>query len=218
MTEPKKTRKPATKAAAKKTTTTRKPRQPKATSKWIRNLRGMAVHFRLEVVTSDKELRIQLAPRGRRGDWREIPLAYTEDERYGRNLGIVFEEISRTEAEGIEYDQALGYQGGYQENVRVIRDVDTVVASGKDDPTGKNRVIVRPVGPKYVHAPGADGTQVEQMNSVQQGEGRTIPYSHQHGQTRFHEVAKEAETGEAMPPEGSGYANPTKVVVVRDKR
>lgn len=73
------------------------PAKPRAsTQKWIRNIREVPVSIRL-----DTGRRIELLPRGRRGD--SVPVSATEikDEKFRLNKDLLFEVITETEANNV---------------------------------------------------------------------------------------------------------------------
>lgn len=64
-----------------------------STQKWIRNTRGVQVSIRL-----DTGRRIELLPRGRRGDAVPVSAAEMKDEKFILNKGLLFEIITENEA------------------------------------------------------------------------------------------------------------------------
>lgn len=139
---------PAKKTAAKPTTAKRTSAK---TAKTIRNLRGTPVHIRLG--NQKDPYRIELAPRGTKGDVSTVPVNLQQDHAYVAGIDVLFEIITQTEARNIEYGP-VGYRPS--EVVRVDRPEDTVVRTEVDlGPDGK---MPRPMGPTYVGEgyPGSD--------------------------------------------------------------
>lgn len=130
-----------------KTASTRK------TAKVIRNLRGTPVHLRLFGAGGEKPYRIELAPRGRYGDVHSVPANLTDDGTFVAGVDVLFEIITKTEANKISY-AGQGFQGGV-EPAKLVREEETVIKRVADmDSTGK--VQQRELGPTIVRTPGAD--------------------------------------------------------------
>lgn len=120
MTELKKV--PAGKTA-KTTAKAKAPATPKVskTPKIIRNLRNMPVHLRFFTEAKTDPFRIELQPRGLRGDSERVPAALTETQAFQEGYGVLFEIITSTEQKKIPYGR-VGYTG--EAAVEIIRDED----------------------------------------------------------------------------------------------
>lgn len=127
-------KKPAAKA---KSTTAKAPSRPRKTAKTIRNLRGCPVHLRLQKEDAEKPFRVQLAPRGLRGDTAIIPVGLVDNPGFVQDIGVLYEIITTTEAANIEY-ASVGYLGR-TDAPQILREEDTVIQSAKNwDGKGKS--------------------------------------------------------------------------------
>jgi len=98
----------AAKPAGERVTSTRKPvvkkaattRQPVSAKKHIRNIRGVDVRL-----TFESGRRVQLAPRGMRGDMIAVSKEEVEDPIFLNNLGLLYEVISANEADTVRSKQ-----------------------------------------------------------------------------------------------------------------
>jgi len=86
------------KAPVKKAAVARKPASP--VKKFIRNVRGVNVR-----VTFDSGRRVQLEPRGQRGDMSAVSKDELDDPIFLSNLGLLYEIISGADAEEIRAKQ-----------------------------------------------------------------------------------------------------------------
>lgn len=131
--------------AAPKAAETPAPRQrkPKEGPKTIRNLLSVPQHFRLQG-SREKPYRIELKPRGVRGDTAGIPLDCQSDTAFISGLDRTFEIITDAELRDLagQYPP-VGYQGRQplmpmadgslvEQNVRVVRQQQNVVAKTVD--------------------------------------------------------------------------------------
>jgi hypothetical protein len=100
---------PAKKPAAKRATksTAAKKAAPRASSvkKYIRNLRYTPVTCRVS-----PERRIELRPRGMRGDMAQLSKQEFSDSRIQANIGLIFEALTQVEAQKVWDDQLTNQQ------------------------------------------------------------------------------------------------------------
>lgn len=103
---------PAKKPANKRTTSKKAPAKKKAAAPkkpaipaYIRNIRYTPVSCRVS-----NERRIELKPRGMRGDMAKISKQEFEDHRVQANLGLIFEPLTKAQAEKIWDDQLTNQQ------------------------------------------------------------------------------------------------------------
>lgn len=121
---------------------------PRKTAKTIRNLRGTLVHLRLFGEGGDKPYRIELKPRGMYGDVHTVPANLIDNDTFVAGVDVLFEIITKTEANKIEY-APQGYQG--IEAAKIVRDSETVISRTPDVDTSP-----RGMGPTYLNTPGSD--------------------------------------------------------------
>lgn len=108
---------PAKQSAKKKASTSQK-KTATSTSRYIRNLRYAAGGVRIDLA----DRRIHLEPRGQVGDLAAISKDDREDPIYQRNLGTLFEEISKVEADSVIQKQNTNAQGPRQGTMDILRD------------------------------------------------------------------------------------------------
>lgn len=94
-------KKPATKRATKTTAT----KKPSSVKKYVRNTRYTPVSCR---VSADR--RIELRPRGMRGDMAQLSKVEFSDVRIQANLGLIFEALTQVEAQKVWDDQLTNQQ------------------------------------------------------------------------------------------------------------
>jgi hypothetical protein len=131
------------KPAAKKATTTAKPRVTAArkTAKTIRNLRGTVVHARFYSVSPKDPYRLALNPRGQNGDTSVVPVALQDDPTFLAGVDVLWEVITATEAKALQGGYApVGYLGR-TDAPQIIRNEDTTITSAPDW-DGKGRLPV----------------------------------------------------------------------------
>jgi len=157
-------KKPAAKAkpAARK----RAPRKKPSNVVLIKNLRQVPVHLRIQGELSDKLFRVELQPRGRVGDTAAIPKTLAESYQVVSGMGILFEQITETEAKNAVFP-AVGYQQG--EKAEIVRDADQVIATAEDwDGKGQSpRTQARKEGQVFADVPGSDTALHEKLRSAQ---------------------------------------------------
>ncbi len=95
----------------------------------IRNLRGTPVHVRLGNLQKDP-YRIELAPRGLRGDVSVVPAKFRSDTAFARGAGVLFEIVTKTEANEIQYS-TLPYDL-QRPTATLYREEDTVIVTEDD--------------------------------------------------------------------------------------
>lgn len=111
---------------------------------------------RVRIGKESDPYRVNLAPRGQKGDTSAIPAALRGDLNYKNNLGVAFEEISEEEYDALRNVRAPRRSDPVTEQHRertVIRDEDTTVAR-KRDVTPEDRLSR--VGPHYLDVPGSN--------------------------------------------------------------
>lgn len=96
------------KAAKKKDTTAAV--SPSKSLHYIRNLHNMAGGARFDLAMSD--MRIDLRPRGERGDMRLVTQEMIDDPVYQFNKGLIFEEVPIDQGQEIIRKQAINQQSG----------------------------------------------------------------------------------------------------------
>jgi len=143
-------------------------RQHRRTARTIRNLTNAHVHLRLRTDQNDKPYRIELKPRGFRGDWYTVPASLTGTGEFLSDEGRLFEVIPLSEAQSIEYAMT----GDYREPVKLVREEETVVSRAdnideqiQDNPRGRSPVSnarVSGASPRVARVPGSD----QQMGSA----------------------------------------------------
>lgn len=144
------------KTAAKKTPVKR-PARP--TAKIIRNLRQVPVHLRLRG-DGEKPYRIELKARGNHGDSSNVPAKCTQDATFARGLGVLFETITQTELNKIQYPP-IGYAGS---NVTIERMADTSRTIATLDADGNMHKIDPHVSMQTVDKPGSNTELTQQAN------------------------------------------------------
>lgn len=148
----KSTRKTASKKKAKTAPATSSP-----STHYIRNLHSGAGGARIDLQTSDT--RINLEPRGRRGDLRLVNEEIINDPMYQHNLGVIFEEVSLEEGKEIIAKQSINQQEGNS-----VWDVLTNEKGEKYDPNTR-ATITAPFEQQGVTvanlSPGANGKATE---------------------------------------------------------
>ncbi len=87
---------PAKKTTAPAPAKARKPRAPKPTARWIRNLHNREVHVRMGA--HKDPTRISLNPRGNSGDTQLIAVEFLGDGSFLSGIGTLYEIITETEA------------------------------------------------------------------------------------------------------------------------
>jgi len=123
------------------------------TAKTIRNLRGTPVHLRLFGAGNDKPYRIELKPRGQRGDFHTVPAKLTDDGTFVAGIDRLFEVIPTSEARKVVY--ADRRPGGPK--VEVIRHDENIVTRQTDwDGTGRQPERGQGTGPALADVLGAD--------------------------------------------------------------
>ena len=162
------TRKPAAKKAA---TTTRK---PSSTKKHIRNIRGVDVRL-----TFESGRRVQLAPRGMRGDMTAVSKDELDDPIFLNNLGILYEVLAAKDADEVREKQNINastrtvrpedlltnekgesmsevtLEGSYESQGKTIATLETTDGGTHEE---KSIDVVRnTVGPRIAVVPGSDG-------------------------------------------------------------
>lgn len=99
---------PAKKPAKKRTTSKKAPTKrttKPASPEYVRNTRYTPVSCRVS-----SERRIELKPRGMRGDMAKLSKSEFEDSRVQANLGLIFEPLSKAQAEKVWNDQLTNQQ------------------------------------------------------------------------------------------------------------
>lgn len=132
------------------TSTTKRQSTPRKTAQTIRNLRGTPVHLRLGA--DNNKYRVQLARRGEPGDVATIPANLIDDTTFVAGVDVLFELITKTEANKIEYGPS-GYQG--VETAKLVREQETVIKRVADMGSD-GKMPQRELGPTHVKTPGAD--------------------------------------------------------------
>lgn len=170
-------RKAPTKAA-----TTRKPAT--STQKFIRNIRGVNVR-----VTFESGRRVQLEPRGQRGDMVAVSKDEQNDSSFLGNLGILYEVISSKDANDIRTKQftnasshpnrpealltnqlgenitSTGIQDSFESQGKVIATLNETV--GDTPREQKSTQIIRGVNPERAAVPGSvDNSQLGQYGAL----------------------------------------------------
>lgn len=112
---------------SKSTDSVAKAKTPRLTSKLIRNLNNAPVHLRIHSAGNERPYFMQLAPRGFPNDVHEVPAHLTITNDFIQGAGRLFEIITRTEANKIEYPKQ-GYLAQTGFNVEVIRADQNIVA------------------------------------------------------------------------------------------
>lgn len=143
--------------------------------KYIRNIRGIQCRITLK---DGKGRRIELDPRGQRGDIEIVNKQEQEDPIYLANLNLLYEEIPAEEAQEIIANQQTNAQNlehplwahlrneqgkEYTQRHMVVEDSieeqAIVVAKVEETPAGrftdKNSEVVRSAGPQFTEAPGS---------------------------------------------------------------
>ena len=92
-------------------------RKTRSTKKWVRNLRQMEVGFRLK----ESNDRIDLKPRGYRGDMTPLNRAQLNDPQVERNEGLLFEIITDSEAQKILEKQHINAQKAKHPALNTLR-------------------------------------------------------------------------------------------------
>lgn len=136
--------------ATKRTTT------PRKTAKTIRNLRGTLVHLRLFSDQNEKPYRIELQPRGNPGDTHTVPASLIDTNTFTSGVDVLFEIITKTEADKIQYYGSVGYQGIDQ--ATVVRPSETVVKT-VTDMGSDGKMPQRELGPTIVKGIGASALE-----------------------------------------------------------
>lgn len=154
--------------------------------KYVRNIRGIQCRFTLQ---DGKGRRIELAPRGQRGDIDIVNKEDQEDPIYIMNLDLLFEEITPTQAKEIIsnqqtnskrdshpiFDQLTNAQGKkYEQSHATIEQsieaqaitVAKIKEAGDGRNTQGNTEVVRS-GPEMTQVPGSPGhAATDLVNSV----------------------------------------------------
>ena len=163
-------------AAPKKTAAAKKPAS--SSTKFVRNIRNITVRG-----TLDNGRRIELKPRGERGDLISLSKEDVNDSKVVENMGMIWEIVSEAEAQDILNKQATNQQVGetafdqllneygkpYEQGVKVEESFENqgeVVATVEDTGDGRftegNTNLIRSSGgaPEVVSPPGAQGNPV----------------------------------------------------------
>ena len=125
-------------------------------AKTIRNLTNALVHLRLHGADMEKPYRIELAQRGRRGDWATVPAKLTASGTFISGADRLFEIIPLSEARAIQYGPR---PGSSDQPVTVVRHDEHIVSRRANwDGQGKAPAQERGggAGPQLVDALGAD--------------------------------------------------------------
>jgi hypothetical protein len=122
------------------------------TAKTIRNLTNKMVHLRLQSVDAEKPYRVELQPRGRRGDTHTVPARLTDDGTFIRGAGRLFEIIPTSEADKIDYGPR---QGTGVEPAVLVRHDENVIGRVPDW-DGQGRTPPSRVGTPLADVPGSD--------------------------------------------------------------
>jgi hypothetical protein len=136
--------------------------------KIIRNLHTVPLNLRFG--SKKDPYYLQLARRGQRGDFIEVPADVTEHMSFGQNVGKSFEIISAAEAKKIEYDAAttqtmldsgefVGPLGQTLTAGRISNTEDDSHVIGGFDEKG-NVVRLKDVGPRRSQAVGTQDNPV----------------------------------------------------------
>lgn len=128
------------------------------TAKTIRNLTNKMVHLRLQSIDAEKPYRIELQPRGRRGDTHTVPARLTEDGTFVRGAGRLFEIIPLSEAEKIEYGARTP---GVEPAILVRHDEHVIGTVPNWD--GQGKIPPSRTGTVLVDVPGADSALHEAL-------------------------------------------------------
>jgi len=119
----------------------------------VRNLHPRAVRVRIGKETDP--YRINLAPRGQKGDTMAVPASLRNDLNYKNNLGIAFQEITQEDADklrGQRRSKRVDPETEKARNRTVTQDADATVARKVD--TTPEAQLTR-VGPRYKDVPGS---------------------------------------------------------------
>jgi len=169
--------------AAPKTTTAAAKKPASSSTKFVRNIRNITVRG-----TLDNGRRIELKPRGERGDLISLSKEDVKDSKIVENMGMIWEVVSEAEAQDIlnkqgtnqqvgetAFDQLLNEYGKpYEQGVKVEESFENqgeVVATLEDTGDGRftegNTNIVRSSGgaPDVVSPPGAKGNPVTEAQA-----------------------------------------------------
>lgn len=120
---------------------------------YVRNLHERSL--RVRIGKQSDPFRINLAPRGQKGDTTAVPASLRGDLGYRNNLGVAFEEISDQEMMSLAGRRSRRRQDPELEKARrgqTVRDEDRTVAHMRDA-TPEDRLTR--VGPRYVDLPGS---------------------------------------------------------------
>lgn len=173
-------------AAPKRTTAAKKPAakkkaapKKKDAAKFVRNIRNITVRATLE-----SGRRIELKPRGERGDMASLTKEDVDDTRVIENIGMIWEILGSAEAQDILHKQATNqqvnptafdqllneygkpYEGDDAKLEQVFEEQGEVVANVEDTGDGRftqnNQQLVRNSGeaPEVVSPPGARGNEI----------------------------------------------------------
>lgn len=179
-------------AAKKKTAAAAKPKKKTDSTKFVRNIRNITVR-----ATLDNDRRIELKPRGQRGDLASLAKDEVNDSRVIENIGMIWEVISAAEAQEILHKQATNqqvtptaldhmlneYGQPYQQEVKLeeaFEQQGETVATLEEDGDGRfvqNRTSIVRGAPEVVSPPGAQGNpvtegQLDQM--AREGDGENL--------------------------------------------
>ena len=120
----------------------------------VRNLHTRSVRVRIGKETDP--YRINLAPRGQKGDTMAVPASLRGDLNYKNNLGVAFQEISQEDADNLRTKRRSARRENEYQKVRdqrtVTQDADTTVSRKVD--TTPEAELSR-VGPRYKDVPGS---------------------------------------------------------------